>query len=175
VLISSACYPRKNPGLINNVINACPDLKFTIIGKDWPEYITSRANVDYKNNLEYEKYQDEYEKCDVFLSCATLEGGGPGGLIEAMLSNIVPVVSDTGNARQYIVDGYNGFIFPTDANSDVVAEMIRKAYEANPQDSLPYNDIWQTAQHYTWDFYALQMKEIIDGTTDHSNSATLSN
>jgi glycosyltransferase involved in cell wall biosynthesis len=174
VLISSAYYPRKNPRLLLEVIQSLPEVQFKIIGKDWRIVFTSFKNVEYLESLDYEKYQEEYEKCDVFLSCATLEGGGPGGLIEAMHSNLVPVVSDTGNAREYIIDRYNGFIFPVDAKAETVAELIKMAYKTQLQESLPYNDIWQTVQHYNWDTYAEQMKEIIDGKTDHSDCETFS-
>jgi glycosyltransferase involved in cell wall biosynthesis len=171
VLISSACYARKNPRLLNEIIKLSPDMNFKVIGKDWNGNLIQLPNVEYLDNLPYENYPEEYGKCDVFLSCATLEGGGPGGLIEAMHSNLFPVVSDTGNSREYIMQGYNGFIFPIDSKPEAIVSIIKDAYKASPQDSLPYNDIWQTVQHYTWDYYAVQMKEIIDGLTDHSENA----
>jgi glycosyltransferase involved in cell wall biosynthesis len=172
VLISSACYPRKNPETLLEVMWKLPEVKFTVVGKGWGRF---PSNVTYYDNLDYEKYQDIYNSCDVFLSCARLEGGGPAGLIEAMHCNMFPVVSDTGNAREYIVNDYNGFIFPINATPDRIAELVMNAYKMHPEENLPYNDIWQTIQHYTWNTYAGLMKEIINGTTDHSDSQALSN
>jgi glycosyltransferase involved in cell wall biosynthesis len=174
VLVSSAYYPRKNPKLLREVIEACVDLDFIVVGKNWPKE-NFPLNVTYHEDVPYESYPEIYGKCDVFLSCAKLEGGGPGGLIEAMHSNIFPVVSDTGNAREYIVDGYNGHIFPIDATATQISELIRKAYKADIQESLPYNDIWQTVQHYNWDAYASQMKDIINGTDDYTDCETQPN
>lgn len=172
VLVSSACYPRKNPALLLKVMKKCLDRKFIVVGKNWTKE-DFPINVTYHDSIPYEDYPALYGQCDVFLSCATLEGGGPGGLIEAMHSNLIPVVSDTGNAREYIVDGYNGFIFTTNAHPQQVVDLIQSAYKHAPQESLPYNDVWQTVQHYNWESYAEQMKEIIDGTTDHSDCTTL--
>lgn len=165
ILISSACYNRKNPALLLDVMRKVSDHSFILVGKDWPEEELPE-HVKYYENIPYAAYPEIYSKCDVFLCCAALEGGGPGGLIEAMHSNIVPVMSDTGNARQYITDTYNGFIFPTNSDAKHIAELIRKAYLINPQDRLPYNDIWQTVRQYTWDNYRIQMREIL--TDDYS-------
>lgn len=163
ILICGTNYAdgRKNPDLVMQVMELLQDkYRFRLIGKNW-----SSNNID-QLDVPYEKYPEEYKNCSVYLSCSKLEGGGPNSLIEAMHSNLVPVVSDTGNARQYIVDGYNGFIFPLDATAEQIAELIEKAYKLNPQDSIPYNDVWQTVRNYTWENYSLNMKEII--TNDYS-------
>lgn len=158
ILISSACYPRKNPELLKSVINLLPNRKFILVGKDWKNL---PSNVEYHENFVYESYPGKYSYCDIFLSCATLEGGGPAGLIEAMHANLVPVVSDTGNAHEYITNGYNGFIFPINENPEEIVKLIEKSYTLSPQNTMPYNDIWQTVRQFTWDAYALQMKEIM--------------
>lgn len=169
ILVSSACYPRKNPDLVLNIMQSMPDNRFILIGKDWRESVFP-SNVTYYDNISYENYPKLYSECDVYLSCSTLEGGGPGGLIESMHSNLFPVVSDTGNAREYITNNYNGFIFPINATSEQVVELIKSAYEMNPQESLPYNDVWQTIQFYNWESYARKMKSIINGDVYAENS-----
>ena len=82
-------------------------------------------------------------------------------MIEAMHSNVFPVVSDVGNAREYIVQGYNGFIFRLDATPEKVAELIEQAYLRNPKLIPPYNDVSDTVAHYTWENYRAQMRSII--------------
>jgi glycosyltransferase involved in cell wall biosynthesis len=162
ILICGTNYAdgRKNPEMIKRVLGLLQrDAIF--IGKDW-------WNVT--SPVEYKDYPEVFSKCSVYLSCSKLEGGGPNSLIEAMHSNLVPVVSDTGNAQQYIVDGYNGFIFPHDATPEYVAELIEKAYKLNLQDSLPYADIFGTVKDCTWKNYTLNMREII--TNDYSLTAS---
>ncbi len=56
-----------------------------------------------------------YSTFDVFLSISNLEGG-PIPLVEAMMSNAVPVASRTGFAPDLIQHGENGFIFDLDAS-----------------------------------------------------------
>ena len=102
-----------------------------------------------------------YQKCSVYLSCSKLEGGGPNSLIEAMHANLIPVVSDTGNARDYIVHGTNGFIFPVDSTAEHVASLIERAFKFNPKRNFPFHDIWQTVRDFTWTNYANQVAEYL--------------
>lgn len=144
---------RKNPELLYETMRLLPNRDFMFLGTGWKDGLP----------VPYEMYPDYFNKCSVYLSCSKLEGGGPNSLIEAMHANLIPVVSDTGNARQYITHGYNGFIFPVDATPEHVASLIERAYRFRPQDELPFNDVWKTVGHYTWDSYGIQMKEIITG------------
>ena len=174
VLICGTNYAdgRKNPDLIRQVMLLLPERYFYFVGKDWGSITSLDENgrTTLFNDVEYQTYQAFFKECSVYLSCSKLEGGGPNSLIESMHANLVPVVSDTGNARQYIVDGYNGFIFGHDATPEQVAELIEKAYKLAPQDSLPYADVWQSVKNCTWENYSLNMKEII--TNDYSKTAS---
>lgn len=163
VLISSRNYEdgRKNPELIKKVIDLLPHRKFYFLGDGWDKSLEPRENIIHHHKIPYENYYGIYGACSVFLSCAKLEGGGPNSLIESMHANLIPVVSDTGNARQYIQHGYNGFIFPVDSTPEYVASLIERAYKFRPQDQLPFNDVWRTVTQYTWPNFAKQMKEII--------------
>lgn len=159
ILVSSACYARKNPPLFFEVTRLLPERKFVLVGKDWdPNELP--LNVEYHDRVDYARYPELYAGCDVFLSCSTLEGGGPASLIEAMHANIMPVVSDTGNAREYIVPGYNGFIFPVDASAERVAQLVERAYTLNPKFVPPYSDVSDTVAHLTWENYARQVAQV---------------
>jgi len=165
VLVCGTNYAdgRKNSELAYKVQQLLPNRKFIFIGKNWST----------KDDVSYQFYPDAYKQCSVYLSCSKLEGGGPNSLIEAMHANIVPVVSDTGNAREYIVDGYNGFIFDKDATPEQVAELIEQAYQIEPQNSIPYSDIWQTVAQFTWENYSIQIREIIFSDYTFTNSQEL--
>lgn len=162
---------RKNPELINDIVKLIPNKQFLFLGKQWDElslkqYTKQPMFIDES----YSEYPKQFNQCSVYLSCSKLEGGGPNSLIEAMHANLVPVVSDTGNARQYIQHGYNGFIFPLDATPEHVASLIERAYKFKPQEEVPFNDIWKTVTPFTWKNYSLQMKEII--TSDFSKTTS---
>lgn len=153
---------RKNPEMVRAVqsLLISNHRTFHFIGSGW----INRINDNYAD------YPEEYKECSVYLSCSKLEGGGPNSLIEAMHANLVPVVSDTGNARQYIQDGYNGYIFPHTATAQDIANLIEKAYALVPQNAIPYNDVWQTIKSFTWDAYSLQMYELITGDNSITQS-----
>ena len=79
----------------------------------------------------------------MFLSMSRLEGG-PIPLIEAMMSNAVPVASRTGFASEIIRHGENGFIFDLDASAEDIAAMIESAYDLS-------GNVRATVEHLTWD------------------------
>ena len=132
-------------------MNLLPNRNFRILGEGW----------GLVGNCGYEDYPRHFADCSVFLSCSKLEGGGPNALIEAMHANLIPVVSDTGNAREYIKHGYNGFIFPIDSKPEHIAELIERAYDMEPKLNFPFNDIWETVKDFTWPNYAKQFSEYL--------------
>jgi glycosyltransferase involved in cell wall biosynthesis len=73
--------------------------------------------------------------------------GGPIPLIEAMMSNAVPVASRTGFAPDLIRNGGNGFIFDLDASAERIAKLIEAAF------TLP-GDIRKTVEKYDWDRFS---------------------
>ncbi|MEJ2347278.1 MAG: glycosyltransferase, partial [Gammaproteobacteria bacterium] len=95
-----AYYPRKNPDLLFEIVRRMPDEEFLLIGRDWHEYqkyseLMAMPNLTYYDNVSYERYPELYDQIDILVSTSYLEGG-PVPLLEAMLSNMIPVVSNTG-------------------------------------------------------------------------------
>jgi glycosyltransferase involved in cell wall biosynthesis len=123
---------RKNPELVLGIIKRMPLKKFILIGPNWKKYdhfkeIENLPNFAYYD-VPYEQYPSLYQKMDVFVSTSYLEGG-PVPLLEAMLSNVVPVVSNTGFGSDLIIHGINGFLFETTEQLDSVIDLINKAFE----------------------------------------------
>jgi glycosyltransferase involved in cell wall biosynthesis len=146
VCLSAAYYPRKNPELMAGVVRALPEVRFTLLGKDWERWdgfgsLLACPNFEYLT-LPYAEYPAQYGRMDCYLSTSRLEGG-PIPLVETMMCNLVPVASDTGFARDLIHHGENGYLFPTDAGPEQVAGLIRQAL-ANR------GDIAATVAHLTW-------------------------
>lgn len=157
ILISAAYYPRKNPDLIMAIAKAMPERQFKILGKNWEHYpkypeLVSLDNMTILQNVPYEDYPEIYSSCDVFLSCSTLEGGGPVPLVEAMSANLVPVASNTGNSSYYIINRYSGYIFEVDWSVERMVEMINLAF-------LNKIDVSKTVEHLKWETYG---KEVIE-------------
>ena len=123
---------RKNPELVIAIIKGMPSKEFILIGPNWKKYsrfkeIENLPNFAYYD-VPYEEYPELYHKMDVFVSTSYLEGG-PVPLLEAMLSNVVPVVSNTGFARDLIIHGKNGFLFETNEEAGTVIDLINKAFD----------------------------------------------
>ena len=143
---------RKNEPLLREVMNLLPNRQFKILGSNW---------TLPHNDAPYPNYPKLFESCSIYLSCSKLEGGGPNSLIESMHANLIPVVSDTGNARDYINHGHNGFIFPTDSKPEHIVALINRAYKHEPMSIFPFVDIFKTVTHFTWEAYGKQWSEYL--------------
>jgi glycosyltransferase involved in cell wall biosynthesis len=153
----TAFYERKNPDLILELVKALPDRSFILIGRNWEEYdrfpeLSKLPNFQYVN-VPYSEYPTYYEKMSVFVSASNLEGG-PIPLVEAMMSNIVPVASRTGFAPDLIKHGRNGFLFDVGSPVKVIGDLITQAFALQ-------TDIRATVEHLTWRNFSLQMNAVM--------------
>ena len=90
----------------------------------------------------YADYPLLYNEMSVFVSVSELEGG-PIPLIEAMMSNVVPVASNTGFISDVIINGYNGFIFEHNSDPLYIINLIEEAFKIEL-------DISSTVIDYDW-------------------------
>jgi glycosyltransferase involved in cell wall biosynthesis len=156
--LSSSFYERKNPDRLLEVMKLLPPRAFLVLGLRWNQYalfeqMKALPNFTYQS-APYRDYPDIYATFDVFLSTSNLEGG-PIPLVEAMMSNSVPVASRTGFAPDLIQHGRNGFIFDLDASAETIANLIEDAFH------LP-GDIRQTVEHLSWDNFSASIVGLAD-------------
>jgi glycosyltransferase involved in cell wall biosynthesis len=147
---STAFYARKAPERILEIVRRMPHRRFLLVGRGWQQYerfeeLSALLNFEYVEAA-YQDYPALYEQMDVFVSPALLEGG-PIPLIEAMMANVVPVASRTGFAPDLIRHGENGYLFDTDAPTELVCDLIERAF-------LLEADIRSTVLDYSWDRFA---------------------
>ncbi|GAB5441126.1 MAG: hypothetical protein Fues2KO_14750 [Fuerstiella sp.] len=151
----SSYLPRKNGERLLELVRSMPDQSFVLCGRNWREWqrfgeLQALSNFEYLQ-IDYKDYPAFYNSLDVFVSLSTLEGG-PVPLIEAAMSNVVPVCSDTGHARDIIEHGANGFIFDPAAPIAEVVELIGRARRLQ-------TDIRQTVEHLTWERFSKQVQQ----------------
>jgi glycosyltransferase involved in cell wall biosynthesis len=156
--LSSSFYERKNPDCLLEIVKLLPHRKFLLLGRKWNQYalfeeLKALPNFTYKS-APYRDYPAIYSNFDVFLSMSTLEGG-PIPLIEAMMSNAIPVASRTGFAPDVIRHGENGFIFDLDAGADEIAEMIEAAFKAKV-------NVRETVEKYSWNNFSAEIVKLAD-------------
>ena len=153
----SAYYERKNPELIMEIVSAMPERKFLMVGKGWKEFegfgtLLKFDNFEYVEAKSYSDYPALYKKMSVFVSTSTLEGG-PISLLEAMMENVVPVVSNTGFASDIIRDNENGYIFDVNSDASEVVKKINLAFSN-------ISDIRSTVIQYTWLNFVKQIYQL---------------
>ena len=144
--LCAAYYDRKSPERIVELIRSLPERSFVLMGRNWSRYpgladLLRLPNFEYREGA-YADYPAFYRELDVFVSLASLEGG-PIPLIEAMMSNVVPVATRTGFAPDLIRHGENGYLCEVDAPVATIASLIDRAY-AN------VHDIRGTVEHLSW-------------------------
>jgi glycosyltransferase involved in cell wall biosynthesis len=157
----SAYYPRKSPERLISLVRAMPDTPFLLVGRGWRESASSDDLVDL-HNLEiveapYSDYPSYYTKMDVFVSVSSLEGG-PIPLIEAMMSNAVPVVTRTGFAPDIVTNGINGFLCDVDVSTTDLVGLVREGLRFG-------GEIHHTVHHLDWERYARFLSRELEGAT----------
>lgn len=148
--LSSAYYARKSPDLVLDVVRALPGRRFKLLGQGWRRYprfdeLQALPNFEYVE-APYAEYPGHYASMSVFVSASQLEGG-PIPLIEAMMSNVVPVASRTGFAPDLIEHGRNGLLFDVGAPAAEIAALIEQAYRLDA-------DVRRTVRHCHWQPFA---------------------
>lgn len=147
---------RKNYDLIIALVKKLQEeFDVLIVGKNWQEYerlgeIAALPHFRYVESP-YSEYPKLYQQMDIFISASRLEGG-PIPLIEAMMCNIFPVVSNTGFAPDIIRHGENGFLFDVDASVETIYELVQQAMTMNV-------DVRKTVEHLTWENFSLEVQK----------------
>jgi len=159
---NAACYPRKAPERMYQIIKAMPECEFILLSPIQPKIVKRHSGegrwVDFARFKElqamsnftyvevpYSEFADHYRRMDVFVS-TTLLDGGPLSILEAMMSNAVPVASRAGFAEDLIQHENNGYLFDANEKSPQVCELIRRALKHK-------GDIRSTVEHLTWENY----------------------
>lgn len=163
-----AYYERKSPDTILGIVQAMPEVEFLLLGPDasavenqgllWSNYPRARA-LWALPNLEivetgYDHYPAHFARLDVYVSVATLEGG-PIPLVEALMSNTLPVVTRTGFAEELVTDGVNGFLLPVGVTVEAACAAIRAAL------ADPDTDVAQGTGALSWAGFGQRIAEAI--------------
>ncbi|MBS8262803.1 glycosyltransferase [Roseibium polysiphoniae] len=154
--LSSAFYQRKNPDLLYALVKQRPDWEFILLGRNWEQYrkfdeLRNSPNFEYVT-APYSEYPEYYSRFDILLSASKIEGG-PIPLLEAMMSNVVPVSSKTGFAPDLIRHGENGYLFDIDAAPADVVKLIELALDLK-------TDVRATVIDYSWNNFAKQILDL---------------
>jgi len=150
----TAYYERKSPHRILELVKSLPELDFALMGRNWEQYpgfdeMKRLPNFEYRVGS-YDQYPAFYNELDVFVSLSDLEGG-PIPLIEAMMSNVVPVATRTGFAPDVIEHGVNGYLCEVNEDIVKVASLVRKAI-ANRC------DVRETVEYLSWRRFSERMQ-----------------
>jgi len=152
VLLASRYGPRKGVEILPKIVDLMADWHFTVIGPNWENFI-EESGLDQKSNFTHVSWSREsrnrlMSENQVFLSLSSLEGG-PIPLIDAMAFGMYPVATDTGFARDIILERGFGTLLQIGTSVEEVVDAITGA-RPNPQQSIA------AVSGLTWDRIASQ-------------------
>lgn len=166
-----AYYPRKQPEKMLEIARLLPNQPVILLGpraedvenvgilwRNWNRLSEFLAlpNVQYVE-ADYAQFGEWYRKFDVYCSTSELEGG-PIPAIEAMMSNVMPVISDTGFARDIIEHGRTGYVFDVRESTENIVTMIRAALADT------HTDVSAAAANYSWAAFGAEIWNTMRGT-----------
>lgn len=130
VIFVSNFYRRKRPDIIVDLIIANPSITFTLYGKNWelfprfPELL-KQPNFNYRI-FKYSEYAQVLAKHRIFCSVSDVEGG-PVPLLESLTTGLIPVVTDTGYARDVIPNEFQHYIVPVSPDIKLLSQKLSSA------------------------------------------------
>ncbi|MCD6379054.1 glycosyltransferase [bacterium] len=90
------------------------------------EKLGVKENFSFKGRLNPEELSRELRKSDIYIS-TSLSDSTSVSLLEAMASGLTPIVTDLKGNREWITEGENGIIIPTDAPTTLAKHVIKTA------------------------------------------------
>lgn len=141
---------RKDPDLMWKLVESMPDVDFILLGRNWEQH-AGFAGVSWRPNFRYsitayDRYAAVYHQMRVFVNTTRLDGG-PLGLLEAMMCDVLPVSTTVGFAPDIIEHGQNGLLFEPGASLTDVVALVRRALATD----LP---VRPSVLHLTWERFA---------------------
>lgn len=125
VIIVGECKQRKNPQLVSEVILANPQINFLIHGNGWEEYLP-KVTLEASNlciiPFSLRMNPELIRSASLLLSLSKLEGG-PIPLLEALASGTPVLATDTGFAREVVMN-CSGVVVSSDVDASGVSRHL---------------------------------------------------
>lgn len=132
--------PRKGVPILLDAINRLPpglNIHFLLAGTqmDNPHHQKLVATNQYRDNIHLFGFLKRMPwilpACDVAVLPSLRREGLPRGIIEAMIGQAVPIVTDSGGSPELVVEGVSGFVVPP-GEAQPISDRIVQLY--NDQD-----------------------------------------
>jgi glycosyltransferase involved in cell wall biosynthesis len=102
------------------VLKQIPDVKFLIVGEgnqkkyliDLVRSLNIVENVKFIGHISHYDVPHYLALAEVYVSTSLSDAGASISLLEAMACGISPIITEVGDANEWISDGKNGFIIP---------------------------------------------------------------
>jgi glycosyltransferase involved in cell wall biosynthesis len=152
------------------VLKEEPKAKFIIVGEGRErENIEKEAkslnvgsSVKFLGRIPHERMPDILAQADIYVSTSLYDGTSIS-LLEAMGSGAFPIVTDIPANREWITDGKNGFLVPTDEAGFLARRIIDAIRGQALLQKSRENNLFIVEQKAIWSVNVKRIKEVYSG------------
>ena len=149
------------------VLNEEPEAKFIIVGEG-PERqniekevrnLNVSSSVKFLGRVAHEKMPNILAQTDIYVSTSLYDGTSIS-LLEAMGSGAFPIVTDIPANREWIINGKNGFLVPTDEEGFLARRIIDAIRNHALLEKSRENNLFIVEEKALWPVNVRRIKEV---------------
>ena len=169
IYVGSVCIRKGAHYLLEafNKINN-PNIELLIIGKVEPELEemmkNSNSNVKHINYVPNNKLNEYYAQSNVFI-LPSLSDSFSLATLEAMSAGLPVIVSENVGAKDFVIDGINGYIVPI-RDSKIIKEKIEHLYENPSICKIMSKNSAKIKEQIKWNKYQDEIKNFYENFID---------
>ena len=149
------------------VLKEEPDTKFLIAGEGAEkedlereaERLNINSSVKFLGRVPHEKMPNLLAEADIYVSTSSYDGTSVS-LLEAMGSGAFPIVTDIPSNREWISDGKNGFLVPTDEAQIFASKILNAIRNRDLVEKSPLGNLLVVERESFWPTNIKKLEEI---------------
>jgi len=152
------------------VIREEPKTRFIIVGEGpereniekEAENLKVGPSIQFLGRVPHEKMPDILAQTDIYISTSLYDGTSVS-LLEAMGSGAFPIVTDIPANREWIVNGENGFLVPTDNEGILAGRIIDAIRNQAMLEKIREDNLFVVEERAVWRVNIKRVKEVYTG------------
>jgi glycosyltransferase involved in cell wall biosynthesis len=153
------------------VLKEEPEVKFLIAGdglerkslEKEAKKLNINSSVRFLGRVPHEEMPNLLSQTDVYVSTSLYDGTSVS-LLEAMASGAFPIVTNIPSNREWVTDGENGFLVPTDDEKYLARKIIESLQNPSLLEKSYQKNVLITKEKVSWPKMIKKIQEIYNET-----------
>jgi glycosyltransferase involved in cell wall biosynthesis len=153
------------------VLKEEPEVKFLIAGdglerkslEKEAKKLNINSSVRFLGRVPHEEMPNLLSQTDVYVSTSLYDGTSVS-LLEAMASGAFPIVTNIPSNREWVTDGENGFLVPTDDEKYLARKIIESLQNPSLLEKSYQKNFLITKEKVSWPKMIKKIQEIYNET-----------